>query len=95
MLEHLNREISAAIAKARDERALPIEAGDPFAELAWVDELHIVLTITSVRLENDEAHEYLIAASAALTALHTAWPIDDIQGIPIRYWRLLIVHTHR
>jgi hypothetical protein len=62
----------------------------PIVQVLNVDELHVVISIETIRLEEDDAHAYLVAASAALRCLDEAAPIDDIQGIPRRFWRMMI-----
>jgi hypothetical protein len=54
-----------------------------------VDVRHVIVNITTVRLEDDDAHSWLVAASVALRAFDRWIPIEDIQGIPRRFWRLL------
>lgn len=61
--------------------------------VAAIDELHVVVGVSTIKLERDEAHAYLVAASAALRRLERTTPIDDIQGIPRRFWRLMLGPT--
>lgn len=89
----LTDDAAVAIRRARAGRGLAedgVDAHAPAVRLRIIDALHVVLNITTVRQDADEAHEYLVAASAALLGLEQESPIDDIQGIPRRYWRLLV-----
>jgi hypothetical protein len=89
----LSKEAALAIANARAARGLPVqdlEPHVPLVSLMLVDDRHLVVTVTTIRLEDDEAHEYLVAASAALSVLDKRAPIEDIQGIPRRFWRFLL-----
>lgn len=89
----LSDEAAAAVVDARGSRGLAREELGclaPRVTLVRVDERHAVVNIVTVRCEADDAHEYLVSASRALSVLHERAPIDDIQGIPVRFWRLLL-----
>ena len=85
-----------------DERGRTWEVGDrgfdgeggsahvPVVHVLGIDERHVVVIICTINLEEDDAHSYLVAASAALRALEAVTPIEDIQGIPRRFWRLVL-----
>lgn len=94
--EEASRSLSAAaeavVADARTARGLPahLDSGRPTVRLVLVDEHHLIVTVATLRQAEDQAHEYLVAASAALSALDKRLAIDDIQGIPRRFWRLLV-----
>lgn len=62
----------------------------PSVRVLLVDSRHIIATISTIRLEEDDAHAWLVAAGAVLRALDQVLPIDDIQGIPWRFWRLIV-----
>ncbi len=88
------RRTKAAVASARAEMGLPPnEEHAPDVELISMGGHHLVVRITTVELAMDTEHGYLVAAVAALGALEESVPIDDIQGIPRRYWRLLLGET--
>lgn len=92
----LSRELArAAVAMVREalaERGLPVdgEQGMVGVKLLPFGDQYAVIVITTIRLERDEAEAYLVAASAVLTALDRIAKLADIQGIPRRYWRMLI-----
>jgi len=86
----LTQRATAVFQEARDARGAPFDAHVPLIKLLAVDERHVIMTVTTKRLEEDDVHEYLIAASAGLRALDESAPIDDIQGIPRRFWRILL-----
>lgn len=93
----LSREAAPAVAKARADRGLSIQdigPHFPMVSLVPVDERHLMVSVTTIKLDEDEAHEYLVAASAALSSLDKRVPIEDIQGIPRRFWRLLVGEAH-
>lgn len=89
----LSRDAASAVAEALNERGLA-SAGNsiyaPTVRVVVIDELHVVLNVSTIRLEQDEAHAYLVAASAALRGLERTAAIEDIQGIPRRFWRLVV-----
>jgi hypothetical protein len=89
----LSEEAASAVRKAKAARGLTVEETVPHVpsvRVLPVDTRHVVVNISTFRLEEDEMHAYLVAASAALRDLDAATPIDDIQGIPRRFWRLVI-----
>lgn len=89
----VTRKAASAIREACEARGLSFDNQgpyDPVVRLVPIDARHVVMNITTIKLEEDEAHAYLVAASAALRALDELTPIDDIQGIPRRFWGLLI-----
>lgn len=89
----LSTEAASAIAKARAARGLAAQDLGPHlpvVRLVLVDERHLVVNVSTIKQEEDVAHEYLVAASAALSILDERVPIEDIQGIPRRFWRLLL-----
>jgi hypothetical protein len=89
----LSGEAVSAVAKARAGRGLVAQelgVHSPVVRLILVDERHLVVNVTTIKQEQDDAHEYLVAASAVLSILDKMVPIEDIQGIPRRFWRLLV-----
>lgn len=67
-------------------------AAIPFAR-NWLVRLERELppeSIALIRAKDDVAHELLVTASSALRAVDRVLPIDDVQGLPRRYWRLLL-----
>jgi hypothetical protein len=89
--DRLSTEAVSAVASARTARGMP-GTGDviPIVRVIVVDERHVIENISTVKLEQDDAHDYLVAASAALAALDSRLRVDDIQGIPRRFWRAMI-----
>lgn len=89
----LTEAAASAVRDAREARGLQVDDQDshtPVARVLYLDALHVIVNVTTIKLEEDDAHEYLVAASAALRALEATNPIDDIQGIPRRFWRIVI-----
>ena len=82
----------AAVREARTARGLDPAAkeGEVSVRIHAVDARHAIVGITTVRLDKDDAHAWLVAASAALRALDGSVPVEDIQGIPRRFWKLLV-----
>jgi hypothetical protein len=92
-LERITSEAAArAVREARIARELDATAdeGRVTVHLHSVDARHVIVSIGTVRLERDDAHAWLVAASAALRALHDVVPIDDIQGLPRAFWKVLV-----
>lgn len=87
----LGKDAESAVVAARAVRGMsaPVDA-IPIVRLVVVDERHVIVNVSTVRLEEDDAHDYLVAASGALAALDMELPLDDIQGIPRRFWRVVI-----
>jgi hypothetical protein len=90
--EQLNCNAVSAVRDARSARGLELREGPcvPQVRAVLIDEQHVLVSITSVKLEKDDAHAWLVAASAALRTLEKSLPVDDIQGIPRRFWRLVL-----
>jgi hypothetical protein len=90
--EQLNCDAVSAVRDARSARGLELRGGPfvPQVRAVLIDEQHVLVSITSVKLEKDDAHAWLVAASAALRTLEKSLPVDDIQGIPRRFWRLVL-----
>lgn len=88
----LTEKAAAEVHAAREGRGLPPDARRhaPVVRLLPVDSRHLVVTIVTIKQEDDDAHAYLVAASAALLALDQMNAIDDIQGYPRRFWEILI-----
>jgi hypothetical protein len=89
----LSRTAVSAVTEARALRGLPVENAEPHMPLVRVlavDAQHLIVNICTIKLEKDDVHAYLVAASAVLKGLHDAIAIEDVQGIPRRFWRLLI-----
>jgi hypothetical protein len=89
----LTKAAASAVAEARRSRGLPVEDRGPHVPVVRalpVDARHVVVSISTIRLEEDDAHAYLVAAATALRVLDKTTPIEDIQGIPRRFWRLVI-----
>lgn len=70
-----------AVHEARTARGLDAAAdeGRVTLHLHSVDARHLIVSIGTVRLEKDDGHAWLVAASAALRSLHEVVPIDDIH----------------
>jgi len=83
---------SRAVSEARVSRGLDpaTEEGRVAVSLHSVDARHLIVSIRTVRLERDDAHAWLVAASAALRSLHDMTPVDDIQGLPRVFWKVLV-----
>ena len=95
MAEHasdrLSKTAESAVVAARTARGLSATVDViPIVRVVVVDERHVIVNVSTVKLEEDDAHDYLVAASGALAALDVELPLDDIQGIPRRFWRVLI-----
>lgn len=89
--DRLDQLARAAVAEARRERGLAEgQAHVPSVTLKIIEPHHLVLSVTTIALEDDDAEEHLLAGSAALAGLKRELEIEDIQGIPLRYWRLLV-----
>lgn len=85
----LTNRAASAVHEARKARGIaPDDGGEhvPIVRLVPIDGRHLVMNVTTIKLEHDDAHAYLVAASAALRALDEMNSIDDIQGIPRRFW---------
>lgn len=82
----------AAVREARTARGLDPEAegGRVTVRLHTVDSRHLIASIGTVPIERDDAHAWLVAASAVLRCLHDHTPIEDIQGLPRAFWRILV-----
>lgn len=65
----------------------------PEVRLLWLDRRHGVVRVTTVSLERDTLHLYLVVAGAVLRELHQAVALEEIQGLPLRYWRILVGPT--
>jgi hypothetical protein len=92
IVSEVDHAAKAAVREARAARELDpasIEA-QPTVHIKAVDPRHVVVNVTTIRLEKDDAHAYLVGACAALRALETSIPVEDIQGIPRRFWGLLV-----
>lgn len=76
----------------RVERGLDAESehGDVTMQIHRATALHLIVRVTTVVHRLDLADTSLLAQAAALRALHVAAPIEDIQGFPREYWRVLI-----
>lgn len=83
---------TAAVRAARDARGLATAGSTytPVVRLIRIDRRHVVVSIMTAKLEDHDAHAYLVAASAALSALDELSAIDDIQGLPRRFWTSLV-----
>jgi hypothetical protein len=83
------------VRNARSARGLAPHAdeGHVTVSVHTVDPRHLIVSIGTVPIERDDAHAWLVAASAALRCLHDHVPIDDIQGLPRVFWRLLVGDT--
>jgi len=81
-----------SVNSAREATGLARDApGDaPVVRLVPISSRHLVISIVTVRLEDDAANAYLVAASAALVALDEMNAVEDIQGLPRVCWRELI-----
>jgi len=89
--DQLSKKAESTVVSARTARGLPATVDViPIVRVIVVDERHLIVNVCTVRLEEDDAHDYLVAASSALAALDMEIPLDDIQGIPRRFWRALI-----
>jgi hypothetical protein len=89
--DRLSKEAEIAVVTARTMRGLSATVDViPSVRVVVMDERHVIVIVSTVKLEEDDAHDYLVAASGALVALDVELPLDDIQGIPRRFWRVLI-----
>ena len=94
--EEISRELEriavGSVRDAREARGLPVdvEEGVVRVKLRPFGDQYAVVVITTIRLERDDAEAYLVAASNVLIALDRITRLADIQGIPRRYWRLLV-----
>jgi len=89
--DRLSKKAVSAVLAARAARGQSATSDViPSVLVVVVDERHMIVNISTVKLEEDDAHDYLVAASGALSALDVELPLDDIQGIPRRFWRVLI-----
>jgi hypothetical protein len=88
----LSEAARSAVAAAQAARGLPVSnvTNQPTVRVMLVDGRHLIARIETIKLENDDAHAYLVAASAALIALNSTTPIEEIQGIPRRFWRIVL-----
>lgn len=89
----LTQEADSAVRAARAARGLGAEDSDAYraiVRLMLIDARHLVVNVNTIKLEEDDSHAYLVAASAALRALDSEVAIEEIQGIPRRYWRAVI-----
>ena len=89
----LTEKAAQAITAAREARRLSVDDQErhaPVVRIWGIDDRHLVMNVITIRLEEDDAHSYLVAASTALGALDEVTPIDDIQGIPRRFWGALL-----
>jgi hypothetical protein len=89
----LTKKAASAVHAAREARGLPLDDEGrhaPVVRLLPIDGRHLVMSVITIKLEDDDAHSYLVAASTALRALDEVTPIDDIQGIPRRFWGALL-----
>jgi hypothetical protein len=92
LAEAATKAASEAVSEARLTRGLDpaTEEGRISLRVHSVDTRHLIVSIRTVRLERDDAHAWLVAASAALRSLHEMTAIDDIQGLPRIFWRVLV-----
>lgn len=85
---------SRAVEAVRDARAQRGQSSEaltqPMVMLTRIDERHLIVSVRTERLERDEAHAWLVAASAALRALERTLRVEEIQGFPRRFWRLVL-----
>ena len=89
--DRLSKDAESAVVAARTVRGMSAAVDViPIVRVVVVDERHVIVNVSTVRLEEDNAHDYLVAASGALAALDVELPVDDIQGIPRRFWRVVI-----
>ena len=81
-----------AILNAHRESGAEDESVEPqiSIKLGQIDQRHLVIGITTLRRDTTAVHSWLLSASAAMSALEKQFPIDDIQGIPRRFWTLLL-----
>jgi hypothetical protein len=88
----LSNEAASVVAKARSLRRLPqrCDAHLPIVRISVIGARHLVMSVVTIKLKKDDAHEYLAAASAALVLLDREVPIEDIQGIPRHFWRMIL-----
>jgi hypothetical protein len=87
----LDKQATSALRTAHSERDLRYEdIGLPTIRVLLVDPRHLFLNITTPRMDRDAAESDLVAACAALRALEQIVPIEDVQGIPRRYWRIFM-----
>lgn len=82
----------SAVHGALVARNLPAGAPEDVVTIAIrsIGNQHAVVSITTRRMDEEGAHASLVAAGAALRELDASHAIDDLQGIPRRYWRSLV-----
>jgi hypothetical protein len=58
-------------------------------ELTVIDELHVIVHMTSTQHKNAILDILLVATAEVLRCLNSIYRIDDLQGIPRDFWLLL------
>jgi len=62
----------------------------PSVRLVILDQHHALVIVEGPARDRDVLHVGLIGPFLALRTLHEAQELDDIQGVPIRYWPVLL-----
>jgi hypothetical protein len=66
-----------------------LELSFPLVKLVVVDPMHVLAHIVTRQPEKDITDAGMIAMTQVLRGLDTEWGIEDLQGIPKRFWLLL------
>ena len=88
----VQRAARGAVCAAREERRLDpaAAAGRVEVSLHLVDQTHLIIEVVTTCLERDDAHAWLVAASAAIDAIDQTSDVEELQGFPRPYWPLLL-----
>ena len=66
-----------------------LEPSFPWVKLVVVDPVHALAHIVTRQPEKDITDAGMIAVAQVLRGLDEEWDIEDLQGIPKRFWLLL------
>ena len=66
-----------------------LEPSFPWVKLVVVDPMHALAHIVTRQPEKDITDAGMIAIAQVLRGLDEEWVIEDLQGIPKRFWLLL------
>ena len=87
----LNSAAQDAVRRALEARGVSHDRdAAPVVRVIPIDRLRAAVCVRTARVANDLFAMHLVAASAALRALDRIETIEDIQGIPAPFWRLLL-----
>ncbi len=85
--ERARKKIKGALGQYYSADAL--EPSFPLVKLVVVDAMHALAHIVTRRPEQDITDAGMIAIAQVLRGLDDEWDIEDLQGIPKRFWLLL------